>query len=155
MSQRIFIDKTLDLPNFYKVSDELYRWAQPNRKGFEKLKEMWIKTVFSLRQFHCDKKLLEWLDLEYFHLPSNALRPKEDVLKKFVDIVKNKIFTPVFVHCYHWADRTGIAVATYRIVINGWSNQSAIEEMTKWDYWFHSIWLNLTNFVNNLDKNKF
>src|SRR5437588_10703335 len=37
------------LPNFAKVSDGLYRGAQPTREGFVALKQMGVKTVIDLR----------------------------------------------------------------------------------------------------------
>ncbi|MBN2212120.1 MAG: hypothetical protein JW709_12050, partial [Sedimentisphaerales bacterium] len=41
-------------PNLYKVSDVLYRSAQPSLEGLEQLKKLGIKTVVNLRSFHSD-----------------------------------------------------------------------------------------------------
>jgi hypothetical protein len=43
--------------NFYQVTTNLYRGAQPTAKGMKQLKAMGIKTVISLREFHSDKDL--------------------------------------------------------------------------------------------------
>ena len=40
---------------------------------------------------------------------------------------------------------------TYRIAIDGWTKQQAIEEMTQGGYGFHSIWRNLPRFLQNLN----
>jgi hypothetical protein len=49
----------LCVPNFYKVSDELYRSAQFNCKGgVENLVKVGIKTVISLRHWHEDSRQL-------------------------------------------------------------------------------------------------
>ena len=45
-------------PNLCKVSNTLYRGAQPTREGFERLKKLGIKTVVSLRDHHSDEELL-------------------------------------------------------------------------------------------------
>jgi len=58
---------------------------------------------------------------------------------------------PVFVHCEHGADRTGIACAAYRIVVQGWSKQQAIDEMVNGGYGFHRVWGNLIDFIRDLD----
>jgi hypothetical protein len=42
-------------PNLFKVSDSLYRSAQPTAEGMRNLKERGIVTVVSLRSFHSDR----------------------------------------------------------------------------------------------------
>ena len=44
------------VPNCHKVSDALYRSAQPNAEGMQNLKRMGIATVVNLRSFHSDRK---------------------------------------------------------------------------------------------------
>ena len=41
------------LKNFYKVSDGLYRSAQPDDDTFAEIKALGITTVLNLRHFHC------------------------------------------------------------------------------------------------------
>jgi protein tyrosine/serine phosphatase len=36
---------------------------------------------------------------------------------------------PVLIHCKHGRDRTGLVAAMYRIVVQGWSKQAALDEM--------------------------
>ena len=55
---------------------------------------------------------------------------------------------PIFVHCRHGADRTGMMSALYRIKHDGWSKQEAIDEMVHGGLGFHSIWTNLISFIN-------
>ena len=62
--------------------------------------------------------------------------------------------TPVFVHCQYGAERTGTMCAIYRIAVEGWNKNEAIEEMTKGGFGFHSIWKNLVDDIHNLDINK-
>jgi hypothetical protein len=50
--------RPLTLPgvtNFYQVTTNLYRGAQPTAAGMAQLKVMGIKTVINLRSFHSDK----------------------------------------------------------------------------------------------------
>jgi hypothetical protein len=44
--------------------------------------------------------------------------------------------------------------AIYRIAVEGWNKSQAIEEMTKGGFGFHSIWMNLVDFIQNLDIDK-
>jgi len=45
-------------PNFFQVTSNLYRGAQPTSEGMKQLKAMGIKTVITLREFHSDKEFL-------------------------------------------------------------------------------------------------
>jgi protein tyrosine phosphatase (PTP) superfamily phosphohydrolase (DUF442 family) len=139
------------LPNFYKVSDELYRGAQPEKAGFQELKKMGIRTVVNLRSFHSDRDNIEKIGFAYEHIYAKAWHPEDKEIVRFLRIVGDKKRTPVFVHCQHGADRTGIMVAAYRIAICGWSKEEAIKEMTEGGFGFHPIWENLIQYVRDLD----
>lgn len=70
---------------------------------------------------------------------------------EFLKVIAESENHPVFLHCQHGADRTGVMSAVYRIVVQGWSKEAAIREMTEGGYGFHSVWLNLIDYVENLD----
>ncbi|MEW6086803.1 MAG: dual specificity protein phosphatase family protein [bacterium] len=139
------------LPNFFKVTDELYRGAQPTSEGIRELEKMGIKTVINLRSFHSDKDEIGTTDIKGEHLYVKAWHPEEKEVVKFLKIVTDKTKTPVFVHCQHGADRTGLMVAMYRIAALGWTKDEAIEEMTKGDFGFHEIWGNIVKFIKEAD----
>jgi len=148
------IDKP-GLPNFYQVSEFLYRGAQPTSEGFQQLDKMGIKTVISLRHFHSDKELIKGLSLQYEPIPFNTWNPKEEYVVKFIDIVKDKNNHPIFVHCQHGADRTGTMIAIYRIVFEDWDTEKAIKEMTEGPFGYHSIWTHLPPYIRSLDIEKY
>jgi protein tyrosine phosphatase (PTP) superfamily phosphohydrolase (DUF442 family) len=139
------------VPNLYKVSDTLYRSAQPTEQGFANLKKMGIKTVVSLRAFHSDKNLLGDTGLTYEHISFKTWHPENEDIVKFLQIANDKTKQPVFVHCQHGSDRTGTMCALYRISVDGWTKEQAIKEMTEGGFGFHPMWGNLTNFINNLN----
>ena len=60
------------LPNLHKVSETLYRGAQPEEEGFETLKTMGIKTVINLRTLHSDRKECDAAGLNYVHITVQA-----------------------------------------------------------------------------------
>jgi len=139
------------LPNLHKVSEELYRGAQPTAEGMKELKKLGVKTVINLRAFHSDRDEIGETELDYEHIPIPAWRLKEEHIIQFLKLMTDKSRTPVFVHCMHGADRTGAMSAIYRIVIEGWPKEEAIEEMTKGGFGFHKIWKNLIKFVEDLN----
>ncbi len=139
------------LPNFHRVSDQLYRGAQPTEAGFRKLKEMGVRTVVNLRSFHSDRSEIGETGLAYEHIYMKAWHPEEKEIVRFLQIVTDKRRQPVFVHCLHGADRTGTMCAIYRVAVGGWSKDRAIAEMTQERYGFHKVWQNLIRFVKELD----
>jgi protein tyrosine/serine phosphatase len=58
---------------------------------------------------------------------------------------------PVLVHCHHGADRTGLICALWRILYEGWSRQSAIDEMIEGGYGFHPVWSNIPRYLRAVD----
>ena len=138
-------------PNLYKVSDRLYRGAQPTAEGFRQLEKMGIKTVVDLRSFHSDRDEMKGTDLAYEHITMRPWHPEDKDLVRFLKIVNDPTRTPVFVHCQHGADRTGTMVAIYRVAVEGWTKDGAVEEMTKGGYGFHSTWKNLVEYLKKLD----
>lgn len=142
------------LSNFYKVSDRLYRSAQPSREGLSKLKEFGIKTVVNLRSFHSDRKKLGNAALAYEHLYMKAWHPEEKEVIRFLRLVNDESRGPVLVHCQHGADRTGLMCAVYRVAVQGWTKEDALKEMKDGGYNYHSIWRNIPSWFNKLDIDK-
>ncbi|MFH1709039.1 MAG: tyrosine-protein phosphatase [Planctomycetota bacterium] len=142
------------LPNLHKVSDVLFRGAQPTAEGFKELKAMGIRTVVNLRSFHSDRDMLGDLGLTYEHIYMKAWHAEDEDIIRFLKIINDPARQPVFVHCQHGADRTGTVCAIYRIVLQGWTQDEAIREMTGGDFGFHEIWDNLPEYISNLDLAK-
>jgi len=139
------------VPNLHAVSDSLYRSAQPDRSGMQNLKKLNIKTVISLRAFHSDQALLANTGIGFEHIPMAAWNPEYQDAVRFLRLVTDPARSPVLVHCQHGADRTGVMVALYRIVVQGWNRHDAIREMVGGGFGFHAIWFNLAPWLNELD----
>jgi protein tyrosine phosphatase (PTP) superfamily phosphohydrolase (DUF442 family) len=149
----------LDVPgveNAYRVSADLHRGAQPTANGFAELSRRGIRTVVNLRLLHSDRDDLEKSNLAarrlgYVHIPMGAWEANEDQVVQFLRVVTDEQLQPVFVHCQHGSDRTGTMVAAYRIVVQGWSKEAAIQEMREGPFGFHQVWVNLPHFVEQMD----
>lgn len=138
------------VPNFHKVSDNLYRGAQPSAEGMDQLKKLGIKTVVNLRSFHSDRDEIADTGLAYEHIQMKTWDPDTEDVVRFLQIVTNSNRTPVFIHCQRGADRTGLMCATYRIAVQGWSRNEAMEEMTKGGFGFYSGWQDLVDYLLKL-----
>jgi protein tyrosine phosphatase (PTP) superfamily phosphohydrolase (DUF442 family) len=139
------------VPNLHKVSDNLYRSAQPTAQGMKNLKQMGIETVVNLRSFHSDRDEIGNTGLGYEHIYMKAWHPERKEAVRFLKIVTNQKRTPVLVHCLHGADRTGTMCALYRIAVQGWTKEEAIREMTEGGFNFHAVFDNLSEWIQKLD----
>jgi protein tyrosine phosphatase (PTP) superfamily phosphohydrolase (DUF442 family) len=139
------------LPNLHKVSDDLYRGAQPTAEGMRQLKKLGVKTIVNLRLFHSDRNKITGMGFSYQRIPVTAWHPEDGAVVRFLKIATDPNCTPVFVHCQRGAHRTGLMCAVYRIAVQGWSKAEAIDEMTNGDFGFYPGWPNLIGYINKLD----
>jgi len=139
------------LPNFHKVSDALHRGAQPTAEGMRELKSLGVRTVVNLRSFHSDRDELKGLDLRYEHIYMKAWHPEREEVVRFLKIVADPRNRPVFVHCQHGADRTGLMCAIYRVAFQGWTKEEAAAEMKDGGFGHHVVWKNLIDYLEELD----
>ena len=139
------------VPNLHKVSDNLYRSAQPTAQGMKNLKKMGIETVVNLRSFHSDRDEIGDTNLGYEHIYMKAYHLERKEAVRFLQIVTNEKRTPVLVHCQHGADRTGTMCALYRIAVQGRTKKEAVREMTKGGFNFHTVFDNLPKWIEEID----
>jgi protein tyrosine/serine phosphatase len=137
--------------NFHKVTDELYRAAQPDKEAMRAYERFGIRTVINLRGFNSDKDEVRGTNLTLVEIPIKTWQAGADgnvaaVLQAIRDAEK-----PVLIHCMHGADRTGMMVAMYRMVEQGWSREAAVDEMMNGGYGFHTVWDNITDYVKSVD----
>lgn len=139
------------LPNLHRVSEDLYRGAQPTAAGVRQLEALGVRTIVNLRTSDTDDRLLEGSGLAYERIPMTAWQPRDRDVAQFLRIVTDESRRPVFVHCRRGADRTGMMVAIYRIAVQGWEKEQALAEMTQGGFRFNSGWRNLVQYVRDLD----
>lgn len=125
--------KTEVLPNFHKVNDQLYRGAQPGQGGMKEIAARGIKTVINLRgeddRTRDEETEAGAAGLRYFSVPLPGFRrPKDEQVERILTLIGDSQNWPVFVHCRHGEDRTGIIIAAYRISQDGWSAEQAKKE---------------------------
>lgn len=138
------------LKNWYKVDDGLFRSRQPDRRGFEEAKDLGIRTVVNLRADHSDADLIQGLGLHLVEIPFRAWHFSEDQIVRALRAIQAGP-KPVLVHCQQGADRTGVVIAAYRVVVQGWTKDEAIAELKKGGYGFHWYYLNIPAFIRNMD----
>ena len=145
--------------NFTKVSEKLWRGTQPDThdpEEFRKLAKAGVRTVINLRHDHDDFAQLEGTDIAYVWIPMRAWRPQEEDLVLFLAALRRAFADPqrwpVLVHCAEGKDRTGYAIATYRIVEEQWDADSAIQEM--FDFHYNPIWFGNPAFLRRVSERR-
>lgn len=140
------------LPNLHQVTPNLYRSAQPTREGMQQLKGMGIKAVISLRTFHNDAEELAGIEgVRHFQIHMKTWHAEKQDAVRFLKLVADPANQPVLVHCEFGADRTGMMCAVYRMAVQGWTKEQAIQEMTDGGFGFHEVWANLKVWLDTLE----
>lgn len=118
------------VPHFHYVNDNVLRGAQPTTLGLHSLAQHGVHTVLDLRaQSGWESAAARRSGLRFVHIPLNAHRtPAPEDLDKALATLEDLNDGPVFVHCEHGDDRTGLVIACYRIVHDHWTNRHALEE---------------------------
>ncbi len=134
------------LANVGQVAPRVFRGAQPEAEGYATLKKMGIKTVINLRTSASEKKAVEAAGMRSIEVPmemsTDHLMAKVD---RVVALMADPANQPVFVHCRHGQDRTGIVVAAYRMKVEGWRLADAEAEMQA--FGFNDVWVNFKKFI--------
>lgn len=142
-------DDLRGLKNFAVVSDALSRGAQPTAEGFAELKRRSVKTIVNLRSAHSDREKLAGTGLQYVEIPCHAWHPEQDDVLKFLKVALDPKNQPVFIHREHGSDRTGMMVAVYRIVEQGWTSDAAVKELPT--FHFHPIFGEVVAYLKKFD----
>jgi len=126
-----------ELPNFSRVTENLYRGAQPTSAGFRRLKELGVKTVINLRDedelARAEKETVESAGLRYYNVGLPGLsRPSDEQVARVLAIIDTPDNAPVFIHCRRGSDRTGTIVGVYRISHEGWTSERALAEAKRY-----------------------
>jgi protein tyrosine phosphatase (PTP) superfamily phosphohydrolase (DUF442 family) len=130
------------IPNAGKVTEQLYRGAQPHLQSLTQLKEMGITTIVDLRAEDAgmrdlEKKEADRLGIHFVSIPVGGWSsPTNDEIAQFLALFDGH--SKVFVHCRLGKDRAGVFVATYRIATQKWAVEQAINEM--YDFGFNGFW---------------
>jgi len=130
--------------NAGKITDGLYRGAQPREESLSELKKLGVSTIVDLRSEDREKiarerKLAASLGMRFVHIPVGGWStPTDEQLVQFLALFRREQPQKIFVHCHYGDDRTGVFVASYRIAVEKWSAEQAVKEM--YFFGFRGFW---------------
>jgi protein tyrosine phosphatase (PTP) superfamily phosphohydrolase (DUF442 family) len=142
------------VPNAGKINDVLFRGAQPNEAALAQLKNLGITTIVDLRsedqqQVQRERKQAESQGIHFVYIPvSGWSPPTNDQVAQFLSLFHNNPNEKVFVHCHFGRDRTGVFVAAYRVAIEKWPVEQAVNEMYLFGFHGH-LHPSMTSFVRD------
>jgi tyrosine-protein phosphatase SIW14 len=120
--------------NFDMVTPWFHRGGQPGKEGIEALAALGVKTVVCLRWspklIAAERAAVESVGMKFVSIPLNYWNtPTPKIIDEFFDLIHDAKNRPVFLHCLHGADRTGLMVAMYRITHEEWDFKRAYADM--------------------------
>ena len=131
----------INIRNFGKMDNRLFRGAQPNESDYKDLKTLGVKTVVDLTDSpkSYEKRDVEALGMRYVNIPmSDSSYPKAEQINAFLKLVNDSSTGTMFIHCAGGRHRTGVMGAVYRYNVNHWNYNQVYAEMQ--DYDFYTKW---------------
>ena len=104
--------------------------------------ELHIKTILDLETNNslveaerkaADKNGVTFISIK---LPASISKASDERMKQIIAILKDPGYYPLYVHCRHGDDRTGLVIGLYRHLVEGMPAEEAYQEMKQLG--FHS-----------------
>ena len=138
--------KDRHLPNFHRVSENLYRGGQPSAEGIRQLAALGVRTIINFRDarpgLRRERQAAEEHGLLFINLHlSNWFAARDEEIHKIIEVIMNPERQPVFIHCKRGADRTGTVVAVYRMLHEGWTARDARREAKRHGIGWWQVWM--------------
>lgn len=128
--------QTIGISNFAEVTPHLYRSGQPDDAAFADLKKIGIEIIVDMRSGNRkhEKRVVTQLGMRYVQISWHCPFPSDKPFAEFLKIVEDNPKKKILVHCRLGDDRTGMAVAAYRMAEQGWSADEAMSEMHQFGF---------------------
>jgi len=140
--------------NLFQMSPTLYRSALPDEGAVPLLKRLRVVTVINFLP-ESDSSWLSAPGIAQIQLPYRTNHVDDaDVLKSLRVIQAAEANGPVLMHCKHGSDRTGLMSAMYRVVVQGWSKEDALNEMTQGGFGDSNHFKDSVRYMMQVDVDK-
>jgi tyrosine-protein phosphatase SIW14 len=145
--------------NFFLVSPGIYRGGHPDAGGLEYLKNLGVTTIIDLEIGDFIEATPAEIDSEIAGATALGINDIREPMSAFelalssrfdseinqiLAILANPAQKPVYVHCRHGQDRTGLVIGLERVFNEGWTPSAAWNEMLA--HGFHVGFLGLSDY---------
>lgn len=131
------LNPTMGIDRFYEIDPGLFRGARPSPDQIVELKQRYaLRTLLSIeddkRAIAIEAAMAQKLGIRFVSIPLNANKnPPDDSVDRIENIMRDKSTHPLYVHCRHGRDRTGMVFGIYRVKSDHWSPAEAYDEMIR------------------------
>jgi tyrosine-protein phosphatase SIW14 len=150
------------IPNFHQVAPEIYRGARPHAEGLSELARMGVQTIINLqggdaevlwftplirvmqpgelpKAIANERNMARSLGMKFLNFPTNSFltvnEERSAGIQQALMALADPANHPVFIHCEFGKDRTGLLIALYRVLHQGWTPEAAHDEMVERGHW--------------------
>ncbi|MBC7419767.1 MAG: tyrosine-protein phosphatase [Bdellovibrio sp.] len=139
----------LQIPEFHQVNKNIYRGGYPQNGDLADLSKQGIKTIIDIDNDSTfaqdEQRIAESFGMKYIFSPMSAFSaPGNQQVDSLLKNLQDATLFPIFIHCKHGQDRTGVIVGLYRFQVDGWTSRVAYDEMLK--FGFHPILKSLDSY---------
>lgn len=143
------------IPNKQMVGSSIMRGGRPEMSDLAELKQLGYKTIINLENdakvVAKEKAYAAELGFNYIENPMNASAvPNDQEMEKLIAIMADSRNYPLYIHCKHGQDRTGLVVGLHRVFNDKWKPDVAYQEML--DIGFHPIYASMKKYFFNKTK---
>jgi tyrosine-protein phosphatase SIW14 len=121
-------------PPIELVSPGVYRGPRPTAQTLSQLKSLGVRTVLDLEDttsvVKAEQKSVAALGMGFISEPMSGFwTPNDGEVNQIETIMADTTRYPIFVHCEHGQDRTGLIVGLFRVETQHWTPAAAYKEM--------------------------
>jgi len=125
---------TNGIPNFQQVDEKVYRGGRVREGGYEFLQGLGVKTIINLEfdeeGIAEERAGIRGSGMKMISVPMQyRTAPTDEVIDDLLAKLQDPRLQPVYLHCKHGKDRTGLVMALYRVEVQGWTPKRAHDEM--------------------------
>jgi tyrosine-protein phosphatase SIW14 len=137
-------------PSFFKeVEPGVYRGNRPDAATLRKLAALGVKFDLDLEDagsaITSERPVAQAAGLTFISKPMSGFWTPDDAqVDSILSVVSDPQQRPIFIHCQHGQDRTGLIVGLYRVFYESWEPAAAYQEML--DNGFHQILVLLNHY---------
>ena len=122
------------IPNLHNVTRDISRGGRPSRSDVTNLEGDGVKTIINIENdtqaVNSEMRHAEGLGMNYIRSPMSwSSRPSDRQIDQILGAMQDRQNFPIFLHCKHGRDRTGLIIGLYRVLVQGWEPRDAYREM--------------------------
>jgi protein tyrosine/serine phosphatase len=139
------------VPDMYQITPFLFRSARPTAEGMRVMDELGIRTVIDLCGYQNDHKLLAGTRLQQVRIPIDPREIGDAEIVAVLRKLKRVKDGPFLIHCQQGTDQTALVAAMYRIVVEDWTRDAAIDEMLHGGFARQRVRKSIVSYIRHVD----